>query len=155
MILQRYVRERWPALRGERPFIVTGPNFAKWCRDGKGMKPFDRCTRELTHQMHLSVLECKDDSYLQTKLTLCEMLLQSGIVQALWLESSPLDDKEKLPLSIAELAGEVPFFYHGTGICDDVLELLDGMSSPEYIRHHMLHETDRAEVVLVPLNIAV
>lgn len=82
-IIQRYASTTWPMLRGERPFIVTGPSFKSWVVPGSLSRIGMWMVRPEILASVRNVFPMgrvhRDDL-----LALADMLLLDGVVQALW-----------------------------------------------------------------------
>lgn len=87
-IIQRYAHANWPMLRGERPFVATGPRFKQWVIPGS----LSRFGRWMVLPEVLGSIRAifpvgrvhRDDL-----LDLADTLMLDGIVQALWSVDSP------------------------------------------------------------------
>ena len=125
-IIQRYALGLWPQLRGERPFIASGPNFHRYVVPGS-------LERDREHRFIPAFLDAVRDGFTSVsdlRPEFAEFLLAEGIVSALWFPSSeaPADRWERSILGLAREipGGDIPFW----GI-----ELLSGISSPEHYRN--------------------
>lgn len=141
ILVQRYPEYLWPILRGRLPLIVTGPSFCDVSDDGAGARPFWRMTSEFCAELRSAVSAVLGGAAREhAQRDVAELMLACGFVQALWVTHTP--DPNDLPppeerwgISVEAIAREIPVGYHGPDdLSGDLLELLDGMSSPEYYR---------------------
>ena len=146
MIVQRYPRDLWPMLRGERPFVLTGPNFKGCAKEDAGMKPFWRMTPDFVKGLRKAAQQLLDEDRRDARRMIAELLYEEQIVACYWATAVP--KPTNLPvyelrrdIAIDAIAAEIPGSYHGN-LADDTLELLDGMSSPEHYRS-MLNQHDQ------------
>lgn len=153
LLLQRYCGDNWAKIKGEEPFIATGPKFSSWAIP-KSLA---------THREHRFVSRLKQEidevlGDLPSDLArecAASILLREGIVVALWVskghqcdrtcsESCAKDEWEK---SVKQVAREIP----NGPIGENVIYLLSGMSGPETHRAYVSEDS----LVLVPGAIAI
>jgi hypothetical protein len=129
---------------GELPFLVTGPNFKSIVVPGslaqhleyRFIQPFVLLLRDL---------EDIGDPLLQREAA-AEFLLTEGFVQALWSVDPTTVCSPELRWKVAndQLAREIP---RAWPIARSVVELLSGMSAPEYRRSYVSEDGLRLEAM--------
>ncbi len=143
-LIQRYASGNWPKIKGQEPFIVTGPRFSSWALP-KSLERFNeyRFTPKLKQEIDEVLGELPADLARECA---ASILLREGIVQALWADHrESVPKSERWDLSIKQIAAEIP---HGS-IGAEVLELLSGMGSPEHCRSYVSED----EIVLTPVEV--
>ncbi len=129
-IIERYARGMWPAVRGERPFLVRGP---RWESARDSAWDFDDGLPD--HPLSRRVI--------------AEFLLREGAVVAAWSAlGSPMTAAERWEASVRALAAEVPTWgYFGDGYAPGVAELLDSMSDLGWYESYLAED----RVGLIPM----
>lgn len=87
-IIQRYASVSWPMLRGERPFIATGPMFKTWVVPGSLSRIGKWLIRPEILEAIRSIFPAGRVHH-DDLTALADMLLIDGVVQALWATSGP------------------------------------------------------------------
>lgn len=146
-LIQRYCPANWSFVKGERPFIATGPRFRDYTTT--------RTLTEYEWKFRQSFIDDigsigSDPSELNREIV-AELLLREGIVQALWSVDSPnvLPPERRWRASIEQLAREIP--------CHSplnlwVIELLSGMSDPSHFNSYVSEDALRLEPVPIPVD---
>lgn len=141
-IIQRYALGLWPQLRGERPFIASGPNFQRYVIPGS-------LERDREHRFVPAFVEAVRDGFTAVndlRPEFAEFLLSEGIASALWMPGAPARADERWELSILGLVREIP----GGDIPLWGIELLSGISSPEHYRNMLSLDGIELETATVP-----
>lgn len=126
-LIQRYCSANWPQIRGEVPFLATGPKFVDWAY---GLERFGewKFVSELGKQFEDVFAEDKDPRY-----GAAWALLETGIVQALWVAHTKISVDDRWLRSVEQLSREIPKGPIGQA----VIEYLSGLSSPDYFRSYV------------------
>jgi hypothetical protein len=137
-LIQRYCTGNWPLVRGEKPFLATGPWFSTW---GYGLDRYGewRFVGQLGQQFEEAYGAEDDPRFLAAW-----ALLETEIVQALWAEHSPVPPEERWIAAVEQLSAEIP---QGP-IGESVVEYLSGLSSPGHFRSYVAE--DAIELVPMP-----
>ncbi len=143
-LIQRYATGNWPKIRGEEPFIVTGPNFFQWVLP----KSLDRYHQyRFVSKLKQEITEVlAEENEEMARECIASLLLREGIVQALWA-----DHRESLAVdarwerSVQQVANEIPRGPVGEG----VIELLSGLGSADHYRSYVSED----QIPLVPVEI--
>jgi len=130
-LIQRYADGNWPMVRGETPFVSTGPRFYEWAIKGSLVRCFE-------HKFVDSLKRDLDEGLADLEESLArevaaKLLLSEGIVQALWVSHSPISRTDRWEMAVEKVASEIP---HGP-VGASVIELLSGMSAPEHFRSYV------------------
>lgn len=138
-LIHRYCTANWPQVRGEVPFLATGPNFFGWAIKGSLAKYGEhRFVPSFVADIQAVFQENTD----LARMCVAELLLREGIVQALWVDHSRSD--EKWILSVQQLADEIPANWT---IEEAVVEYLSGLSDASHFRQYVAED----QIELVPL----
>jgi hypothetical protein len=145
-LIQRYAGGNWPTLRGEKPFISTGPKFYEWAIKGSLVK-------YLEHKFVPGLKRDIDEGLLGLEESLARecaavLLLTEGIVQALWVSHSRVPVEDRWTQSVLQVASEIPAGPVGEG----VIELLSGMSGPEHYRSYVSEDAIDLETTGIPVE---
>lgn len=145
-LVQRYAGGNWSTLRGEKPFVATGPKFFEWAIKGSLTKFFE-------HKFVASLKRYIDEGLAGLEESLARecaaaLLLTEGIVQALWVSHSLVPLEERWSLSVLQVASEIPDGPVGEG----VIELLSGMSGPEHYRSYVSEDAIDLETTSIPVE---
>lgn len=144
-LIQRYCQENWKQVRGERPFIVTGPQFRAYTTT-KALNGYEWEFK----QTFIDDIKAAGESHDQlSREIIAELLLREGIVQALWSVDSPnvLAEDDRWRASIEQVAREIP---DAGPLPLWVIELLSGMPDPAHIRSYLSDDNLRLEPVPIP-----
>lgn len=135
-LIQRYCTGNWPLVRGEYPFLATGPSFQSW---GYGLERYHewRFVSDLGGQFEAAFGATDEPRYYAAW-----ALLEVGIVEALWSGHSPIPEGERWERSVEQLAREIP----SGPIGESVIEYLSGLSSPGHYRSYVAED----QIELVP-----
>lgn len=144
-LIQRYASGNWPLIRGEIPFISTGPRFYEWAIKGS----LARCHE---HKFRPSIKADIAEGLAGLEASLARecaaiLLLTEGIVQALWASHSETARSERFGLAVAQVIAEIP---HGP-IDEGVIELLSGLSGPEHYRSYVSEDAIDLETTDIPV----
>ena len=141
-LIQRYASGNWPQVRGEVPFLATGPTFFRYAYK-------DSLEKHNEHRF-LDVLKADFDEVYGTGQSADEesvrffaawALLKEGIVQALWAGHSEVPPEKRWETAVDQLAAEIP--KGPIGEC--VIEYLCGLSDPGHFRTYV--SEDQIELV--------
>ena len=129
-LIQRYSGENWPQVKGEVPFLATGPWFKSW---SYGIEKFGewRFVGELGQQFE-DAYGTEDDP----RFYAAWALLECGFVQALWADHSPIQDGDRWIESVLQLSREIPPGPIGAA----VIEYLSGLSDPNHFRSYVAED---------------
>lgn len=142
-LVERYCVGNWSRVRGEIPFLATGPNFFKWAFGGSVAKFGEH---RFVGSFRADFEEAFGDlASVAARHAASWALLETGIVQALWPDHSRVPIDRRWEASVDALAAEIP---HGGTLGEDLIEYLSGLSGPSHFRSYVLE--DRIE--LVPLD---
>jgi len=140
-LIQRYCSANWPQVRGEVPFLATGPNFFGWAIKGS----LARCgEHRFTPTFVADIRAILQENTDLARMCVAELLLREGIVQALWAAHST--EEEKWILSVQQLADEIP---SGWSIEEAVVEYLSGLSDAGHFRSYVSEDG----IELIPLEV--
>lgn len=107
-IIQRYATGLWPAVRGLRPFVVTGPSFMSWVIPGS-LASAGRWLLRPAALTGISGAFPVGRTHRGDLLVVAEVLLRDGIVDAFWSTDSlhclPLE--QRWDVALDEVAAEV------------------------------------------------
>lgn len=142
-LIQRYSTANWAEVRGQRPFLATGPSFKDYVVPGSLTKHGEyRFVSAIS-----GALEQAAESPLWRE-AVAEWLLREGIVQALW--SVDVDTCEpperRWQLSVEAVAEEIP---KSMPVLEGTVELLSGMGDPQYFRSYVSEDELSLEPCLV------
>ena len=137
LIIQRYSTPLWPHIRGERPFILRGPNW--------------RHLRELRRVLKEFEFLPGDDR----REIAAELILRGGLATAYWAVGSTLcaPVEDRWALSIRQCADEIPKVGPEWPIDLGAWELLDGMSTIEHYHIHFQRDVLELEALEIPSDI--
>lgn len=143
-LIQRYAGGNWPQLKGEVPFLATGPSFFKWCFKGSLEKYGEhRFVENFARDFQEAF---GDEGEWASRYMTAWALLETGVVQALWMEHSEIPVENRWEASVTQLAHEIP----GSSLLkDDLIEYLSGLSDASHFRTYVAED----HVALVPLLI--
>lgn len=142
-LIQRYATSNWPQVKGDVPFLATGPLFSNY---GYGLERFNewRFAGELERQFQDAYGEFGQD---EGRYYAAWALLDTGIVQALWAGHSPIPDGERWSVAVDQLAREIP---SDTPIGESVIEYLSGLSAPGHFRSYVSEDQISLDAMEVP-----
>jgi hypothetical protein len=145
-LIQRYAGGNWPQVRGEIPFVSTGPNFYGWAIKGS-------LTKYSEHKFVSSLKIDIEDGFgrLEEQLArecVAELLLSEGIIQALWAAHSEVTKADRWQIALSEIASQIPTGPLGEG----VVELLSGLSAPEHFKSYVAEDAIDLEHMEVPIG---
>lgn len=137
-LIQRYCTGNWPEVKGEKPFIATGPAFKSW---GYGLERYGewRFNAEFGPEFDVAFGDEADPRFFAAW-----ALLETGIVQALWAEHSEVPADERWVTAVEHLATEIP----KGPIGQSVIDYLSGLSDPGHYRSYVAE--DQIELVPMP-----
>lgn len=129
-LIQRYCTGNWPQVKGEVPFLATGPKFSEWAY---GLERFGewRFVSDLKIQFEDVFGQESDPRH-----SAAWALLETGIVQALWTEHTEVPESDRWLKSVDQLASEIPKGMIG----DAVIEYLSGLSAPSHFRSYVAED---------------
>lgn len=139
-LIQRYSGENWPQVRGDVPFLATGPSFSNYAY---GLEKFGewRFVSDLGGQFQETYGELAPEF---AKYSAAWALLETGIVQALWVSHSAVPDIRRWGAAVDQLTSELP----DGPIGESVVEYLSGLSGPGHFRSYVAE--DQIELVQMP-----
>lgn len=139
-LIQRYCTGNWPFVNGEAPFLATGPLFPQYAY---GLERYNewRFAGDLGRQFQDAYGSFEGD---EAKYYAAWALLDTGIVQALWVAHSPIPSEERWDLAVQQLAREIP----SGPVGESVIEYLSGLSAPGHFRSYVAE--DQIELVTMP-----
>lgn len=144
-LIQRYAGGNWPMVRGDAPFLATGPNFFRYAYPGS-------LVRYGEHRFVQNLKVDFQEAYGEmggsiSRYMAAWALLESGIVQALWVDHTEVPEIERWGVSVDQLESEIP---RDVPIGEAVVEYLSGLSDPAHFRNYVVE--DRLELIpcLVP-----
>ena len=132
LMIQRYVRANWPAIQGQAPFIVTGPNFRRW--SGHSLERYGE--HRLGPELESLFVPFDGIARDVARTAIAEFLLREGLCKALWAVNVRTLVAESLrwELSVAELAKQIP---DASPVSGWTMELLSGMTDEGYYRNYV------------------
>jgi hypothetical protein len=134
-LIQRYSTANWPEVKGEVPFLATGPRFFGWTTksslDRHGYYVFPPSLR-------MELEELGENNEMNREVA-AQALLEEGIVQALWVKHT--SESDRLGVSVRHLASEIP---KAGQLGEAVVEFLCGLSDPGHFRSYVAE--DRIEL---------
>jgi hypothetical protein len=131
-ILQRYASGNWQHLRGRVPFLATGPNFFGWAIKGSLARCGEhRFVPTLQQELQAAYGDLGEE---MARYTAAWALLQTGIVQALWVGHSPISESSRWERSVEQLSKEIP---RDLSLGEGVIEYLSGLSDPGHFRSYV------------------
>jgi hypothetical protein len=145
-LIQRYTSGNWPQIRGQRPFIVTGPNFRRWTVAHSLQRYGEhRFVPELVQILSHVDADQRD----LARESVAELLLREGICEALWASNvrTALPENLRWQTSVDQLAAEIP---DCAPVSSWAIELLSGMSEPSHYRSYLLESGIALEVLIPP-----
>lgn len=139
-LIQRYSGGNWPQIRGDVPFLATGPWFKTWAYglDKFGEWRFGGDLGGQFEEAYSSVGTGLDQRYYAAW-----ALLECGFVEALWVGHSDVSAEDRWEVSVNHLASEIPKGPLG----ESVLEYLSGLADPGHFRSYVSED----QIELVPL----
>ncbi len=152
MIIQRYSVGLWPSIKGEIPFIVTGPNFCQ-CTWGRRLPPYERIGKAFAERLYEAAVEISSLSWDDAMPIIAELLLREGHVTAIWSSATGacLPEGERWRAAISGLVEETPVrYFDRDDVVADVLELLDGMTTRQHYVSLFLVDDVMLEETSVP-----
>lgn len=159
-LIQRYCADMHPQVRGQRPFLVTGPGFGQWVVPGSLERRGEHALRPQIRRMLIESFPSGGEHRRQYQHeAVAEVLLREGVVMALWSIDSPdcLPSELRWGESVAQLRRELPFITPGCigpdafwEIVDSVSELLSGMPSPTMAREYVSEDRLALEAMDIP-----
>ncbi len=142
--LHRYASNNWPQVKGQSPFLATGPNFFGWAIKGSLAKYGE-------HRFVPLFKQELDEVYGEMGVDMSRYcaawaLLQTGIVQALWVDHSDIPEEKRWGLAVDQLVNEIPNVW---SVGEAVVEYLSGLSDPGHFRSYVTE--DGIELVQMPV----
>lgn len=138
-LVQRYCSGNWPQVKGEIPFFATGPWFPAW---GRGLERYGewRFPAKLGLQFAEAYADKTDPLYYAAW-----ALLETGIVQALWVEHSQVDQADWWNVAVEALMAEIP---KSMPLAEAIEEYLSGLASDSHFRAYV--SEDRINLIVMP-----
>lgn len=132
-LIQKFSTANWPAIRGEVPFVVTGPSFTAYTTTAK-LEGYEWKLRPSFIADIVSVGETADEL---SREVVAELLLREGIVDALWSTNGerPVAPELRWRASIEQVAAEIP---SDGPLHLGVIELLSGMGTMAHLQNYLL-----------------
>lgn len=163
-LIQRYCADMHPQVRGQRPFLVTGPGFEQWIVPGSLERKGEYVMRPQVRRTLTEAFPPGGEHQRQYQHeAAAEVLLREGVVMALWSIDSPdcLPPELRWDEAVRQLRRELPFGTAGGPadrgtvdgfweIADSVAELLSGMPSPAMAREYVSEDRLTLEAMAVP-----
>lgn len=143
-LIQKFSSSNWPAIRGEVPFVVTGPRFTAFTKTQR-LEGYEWKFRASFFADLESIGKATDEL---SREIAAELLLREGIVDAVWADNG----ENAVPLvarwsaSIAQVAAEIP---SDQDLAIGVIELLSGLGDLAHVRSYLL-DTGLDLVAVVP-----
>lgn len=138
-LVQRYSTCNWPLVRGDAPFLATGPWFSTWAY---GLERFGEWRFRGDFQKSFEDYEATTDP----RYYAAYALLHTGLVQALWADHSRVPQEERWMKSVEQLASELP----GGPIAESVVLYLSSLSAPGHFRSYVSEDGIELLVQEVP-----
>lgn len=142
-LIQRYAGGNWPYVRGQIPFIATGPAFKQFVVPGS-LERYGEYRFRTIREIVADIAGPGD-----WRETVAEWLLREGIVEALWSVdvTTCLLPEQRWEASISSLADEIP---KSMPLDEAVIELLSGLPSAADHRSYLSEDDLSLEPVVVP-----
>lgn len=137
-LIQRYCSGNWPRVRGEAPFLVSGPSFSRWAIKGSLAKYGEYRFLPQLRDSFVSAFASTEDPLYYTAWA----LLEEGIVQAVWASHSPVPDEMRPDVALRALIGEIPVT---EDLGDGLIDYLSGIPGVETHRSYL--SDDNIELV--------